>query len=183
MPIYYRGKQVIHIIVITATVYRDKAASSFRYAYSYKYKNKTYFNTDEMLVKFIYKDNSTSKEVTSLGLVNESKTYDVAVCTNKKDLNLYLNANTPATDDGTEDIIPEIILKGVRSWNARFKSLVDNKYYNYIKIPKDKLNDYNATFDNAKFLATIVNKPSTTDPKESTYSKIGIGISPLTIKS
>lgn len=38
MPIYYRGKQVIHIIVITATVYRDKAASSFRYAYSYKYK-------------------------------------------------------------------------------------------------------------------------------------------------
>lgn len=181
MPIYYRGKQVIHIIVITATVYRDKAASSFRYAYSYKYKNKTYFNTDEMLVKFIYKDNSTSKEVTSLGLVNESKTYDVAVCTNKKDLNLYLNANTPATNDGTEDIIPEIILKGVRSWNAQFKSLVDNKCYNYIKIPKDKLNDYNATFDNAKFLATIVNKPSTTDPEESTYSKIGIGISPLTI--
>jgi hypothetical protein len=84
MPIYYRGKQVIHIIVITATVYRDKAASSFRYTYSYKYKNKTYFNTDEMLVKFIYKDNSTSKEVTSLGSVNESKTYDVAVCTNKK---------------------------------------------------------------------------------------------------
>lgn len=41
MPIYYRGKQVIHIIVITATVYRDKAASSFRYAYSYKYKNRT----------------------------------------------------------------------------------------------------------------------------------------------
>ena len=62
-------------------------------------------------------------------------------------MNLYLNANTPATDDGTEDIIPEIILKGVRSWNAQFKSLVDNKYYNYIKIPKDKLNDYNATFD------------------------------------
>ena len=89
-----------------------------------------YFNTDEMLVKFIYKDNSTSKEVTSLGLVNESKTYDVAVCTNKKDLNLYLNANTPATDDGTGGIIPEIILKGVRSWNAQFKSLVDNKYYN-----------------------------------------------------
>lgn len=44
-----------------------------------------------MLVKFIYKDNSTSKEVTSLGSVNESKTYDVAVCTNKKDL--YLNLN------------------------------------------------------------------------------------------
>lgn len=181
MPIYYRGKPVIHIIINTPSIYQAKVSSTFKYAYSYKYKSKTYFNTEEMLLKFIFKDNSTNTQVTSINIVDDSRTYDVAVCTNKKDLNLYLTANVPATDDGTESLIPEIILKGVKGWNAQFKSLIDNKYYNYLNIPEDKLNDYNVTFDDAKFLATVVNKPSTTDPEESVYSRMGVGVSPLII--
>lgn len=181
MPIYYRGKPVIHIIINTPSAYRDKTSATFKYAYSYRYKNKTYFTTDEMLLKFIYKDNSNNTQVTSLSMIEDSKTYDVAVCTNKKDLNLYLAAYVPATDDGTESVIPEILVKGIKGWNAQFKSLIDNKYYNYLKIPEDKLNNYDVTFANAKFLATVVNKPSTTNIEESTYARIGIGVSPLSI--